>query len=160
MIILGIDPGTAETGAGIIELKANSIKRLYHGCIKTKVTDTKPFRLKQIHDQVQNLIKEFKVNVLAIETLFFNTNAKSASAVGQAMGAVLVAAGNRKIPVYQYSPLQIKKSLTGYGRAKKRKLQSAVRKYLHIRKIPRPTHAADALAVAICHAIKTGFHTA
>lgn len=153
MIILGIDPGTAETGVGIIEIKQGLTKRLHHTCIKTKPSVAKPLRLKQIHDQVEELIKEFKVNILAMEALFFNTNAKSASAVSQAMGAIMVAAGSKNIPVYQYSPLQVKKRLTGYGRAEKKKLQSAVRKYLRIRKIPRPTHAADALAVAICHGL-------
>lgn len=152
MIILGIDPGTAETGAGIIEMKSKSIRRLHHCCIKTQATVAKPLRLKEIHDQVKKLIEDFKVEVLAIESLFFNTNAKSASAVGQAIGAVMVAAGGKNIPVYQYSPLQIKKYLTGYGRAEKRALQSAVRKYLRVKKLPRPVHAADALAVAICHA--------
>lgn len=151
MIILGIDPGTAEMGAGVIEKKGKLIKRLHHCCIKTKTTFSKPARLKQIHDQVKKIIDDFRVDVLAMESLFFNTNAKSASAVGQAMGAVMVAAGGKNIPVYQYSPLQIKKYLTGYGRAEKRALQSAVRKYLRVKKLPRPVHAADALAVAICH---------
>lgn len=153
MIILGIDPGTAETGAGIIEVKRKKITRLHHCCIKTKTSFEKPIRLKQIYDQVEALIKEFKAEVLVMESLFFNTNAKSASAVSQAMGAIMVAAGANKIPVFQYSPLQIKKKLTGYGRSEKKVLQSAVRKHLKIRKIPRPTHAADALAVAICHAL-------
>lgn len=153
MIILGIDPGTAEMGAGVIEANGNAVKRIYHCCIKTKTTFSKPVRLKQIHDQVKELIEKYKVEAIAMESLFFNTNAKSASAVGQAMGAVMVAAGGRDIPVRQYSPLQIKKYLTGYGRAKKRVLQSEVRKRLKVRKLPRPVHAADALAVAICHAL-------
>lgn len=151
MIIIGIDPGIAETGFGIIETNRKVIKFLHKGCIKTKVTQEKPHRLNCIHQEVFDVVREFKAEVLAIEKLFFNTNAKSASAVGQAMGVVMLVAAQAKIPVFEYSPLSIKKQLTGYGRAKKPELQSAVRKALRVRKIPRPQHAADALAVAICH---------
>ncbi len=151
MIILGIDPGTAETGLGVIEVVDGKIKLLHHACIKTKIADTKPARLEFIFEEVGKTVDQFGAEILAIEQLFFNTNAKSSSAVGQAMGAVMLAAAKRKIPVVEYSPLAIKKNLTGYGWAKKPQLQAAVRKILKIRKIPRPQHAADALAVAICH---------
>ena len=151
MIILGIDPGTAETGVGIIETKTGKIALVYHACIKTKVSDPKPVRLELIYKEIFKQASEFKAEILAIEKLFFNTNAKSASAVGQAMGAAMLAAAKARIPVFEYSPLAVKKHLTGYGWAKKPQLQSAVRKILKIRKIPRPQHAADALAVAICH---------
>jgi crossover junction endodeoxyribonuclease RuvC len=151
MIIIGIDPGTAETGLGIIKANGQGITLVHHCCIKTKVSVSKPLRLEQIFKQVLEKINQFKAESLAIEKLFFNTNAKSASAVGQAMGAVMLAAAKARIEVFEYSPLAIKKNLTGYGWAKKPELQKAVRKVLKIREIPRPQHAADALAAAICH---------
>ncbi len=156
MIILGIDPGLAETGVGIIEKTKNSkngARLIEHSCIKTKNNIDKEKRLKFIHDEVVDFIKKFKAEVLAIEGLFFFRNAKSVSSVGQSIGAVMVAAADCGIKVIEYSPLKIKKNLTNYGRAQKKDLQSAVRKHLGIKKIPRPTHAADALAVAICHAM-------
>lgn len=151
MIIIGIDPGTAETGLGIIDAGGENIKLVHLECIKTKVEDPRPVRLEQIYKEIINKITQFEAEVLAIEQLFFNTNAKSASAVGQAIGAAMLAAAKTKIPVFEYSPLAVKKNLTGYGRATKRDLQSTVRKHLRIRRLPRPQHAADALAVAICH---------
>jgi len=158
MIILGIDPGLAETGVGIIEKTKNSkngSKFIYLYCLKTKNSLDKEKRLKIIHDEVVGLIKKFKAEVMAIEGLFFFRNAKSVSSVGQSIGAIMVAAADCGIKVIEYSPLKIKKNLTNYGRAEKKDLQSAVRKHLGIRKIPRPTHAADALAVAICHAMNS-----
>lgn len=157
MIILGVDPGLAETGIGIIEKTKNSkngFKFIYLNCIKTDVNQPKAQRLCLIHNEIISLIDKFKIEVLAIEGLFFFRNAKSVSAVGQAIGAIMTAGARRNLKVIEYMPLQIKKYLTGYGRAEKKQLQSAVRKYLGVRKIPRPTHAADALAVAICHAIR------
>jgi len=158
MIILGIDPGLAETGVGIIEKTKNSkngSKFIYLYCLKTKNSLDKEKRLKIIHDEVVGLIKKFKAEVMAIEGLFFFRNAKSVSSVGQSIGAIMVAAADCGIKVIEYSPLKIKKNLTNYGRAEKKDLQSAVRKHLGIRKIPRPTHTADALAVAICHAMNS-----
>jgi crossover junction endodeoxyribonuclease RuvC len=154
MIIIGIDPGTAETGVGIIKKNSRQVIRIHHCCVKTSSKDEKSFRLYKIYNEISSLIKKYKAEALALESLFFNTNAKSASAVGQAIGAVLVAAGSHNIPVHQFSPLQIKKILTGYGRAEKKTLQNSVKKHLKIKEIPRPTHAADALAAAICLAFK------
>lgn len=151
MIILGIDPGTAITGFGIVNCKKNLVKLVAHGSIKTSIKQKSPQRLLGIHQEILNLIKTHKPDVLAIESLFFNTNAKSASAVGQAIGVVKLAAAKTKIEVFDYPPLRIKMVLAGNGRAKKPQIQSCVRKYLALRKLPRPTHAADALAVAICH---------
>lgn len=151
MIILGIDPGTAQTGYGIIDCSKEGLKKIDHGTIKTSVNDHPPQRLKSIHLQITKVLQEHKPKVMVIESLFFNVNAKSASAVGQAIGVVKLAAAQKKIQVLEYSPLRIKKELTGKGRADKKEIQSEVRKRLRLRKIPRPTHAADALAVAICH---------
>jgi len=151
MIILGVDPGTAMTGFGVIRCSKKEIKRLDHGKIQTSNHCNSADRLNSIHQEILAIIKEHKPKILAIESLFFNTNAKSASAVGQAIGVIKLAAAKKKLKVFEYPPLKIKMRLVGKGRAEKKQVQSEVRKILHLRKIPRPTHAADALAAAICH---------
>lgn len=151
MIILGIDPGTAMTGVGVIKCTKKEVKKLYFNSIKTSNNCDSSDRLNSIHQEVLDVFKEYKPQVLAIESLFFNSNAKSASAVGQAIGVIKLAAAKNKVKVFEYPPLKIKMKIVGKGRAEKKEVQSGVRKFLHLRKIPRPTHAADALAVAICH---------
>jgi len=151
MIILGIDPGTATTGYGVINCFPEKTKLIAYGSIKTSKSFPSSKRLDSIYRKISQIIKEHKPQVLAIESLFFNTNAKSALAVGQAMGVIKLAAAKGKTEVVEYPPLKIKMVLTENGRAKKNHIQSSVRKILRLKKIPRPTHAADALAVAICH---------
>ena len=155
MKILGIDPGTADTGYGVIEVKGASCKKVDFGTIKTKASEEMGDRLVHIHKEIQKLAKEFKPNLAVIEDLFFFRNAKSVMAVSQARGVVICALTQKKIKTLSYTPLQIKQTLTGYGRAEKKEIQSAVRKILRMRKLPRPNHAADALAAALCHVIKT-----
>jgi len=150
MIILGIDPGTAITGYGIISCSEKT-KLIAHGSIKTSKALSSSKRLDLIYCRISQIIREYKPQVLAIESLFFNSNAKSALAVGQAMGVIKLAAAKKKIEVVEYPPLKIKMVLTENGRAKKNHIQTSVRKILKLKKVPRPTHAADALAVAICH---------
>lgn len=151
MLILGIDPGTAKTGYGVIKCSRSEIKLIDKGSIKTSNKYSSPKRLDLIYRQILQIIQKHKPQVLAMESLFFNVNAKSASAVGQAMGVIKLAAARKRVKVYEYPPLRIKMILAENGRAKKRQIQSEVRKTLRVRKLPRPTHAADALAVAICH---------
>lgn len=151
MIILGIDPGTAMTGYGLIECTKEKIKLIKHGSIKTLNDHDSSYRLNLIYDEATSIIKKHKPEILAIESLFFSVNVKSASAVGQAIGVIKLAANKGKLKVFEYPPLKIKMKLVGNGRAEKSEVQSKVRKLLKIRKIPRPTHAADALGVAICH---------
>lgn len=153
MIILGIDPGTAETGVGIIKVTVSSkkIKLAHHECFKTTPEFTAEKRLELIYREFLRLIREFRPDVLVMEGLFFNTNAKSATAVGRAMGVVMLAAARNNIPVFEYSPPRIKSVVNGYGRATKKEIQENVRKVLGLKEVPRPVHAADALAVAICH---------
>jgi len=151
MLILGIDPGTAVTGYGIIRYWRGEVKLIEHGSIKTSSHDDPIKRLNLIYQQMMALLRRHQPHVLAIESLFFNVNAKSALAVGQAMGVIKLAAARKKIQVFEYPPLRIKMELTGNGRAKKKQIQSQVRKILKLKKLPRPNHAADALAVAICH---------
>lgn len=122
-----------------------------HGSIKTSNDFDSSERLNMIYRRILEILREHQPQVLAMESLFFFANAKSVSAVGQAMGVVKLAAARKKIKVYEYPPLRVKRVLTGNGRAKKKQIQSKVRKALKLRKLPRPTHAADALAVAICH---------
>lgn len=122
-----------------------------HGSIKTSKNDGSPKRLNLIYRQTLALLREHKPHVMVIESLFFNTNAKSASAVGQAMGVVKLAAARKGIKVVDYPPLKIKMSLTGNGRASKKEIQEKVKRLLRLKETPRPNHAADALAVAICY---------
>jgi crossover junction endodeoxyribonuclease RuvC len=150
MIVIGIDPGTAETGYGIIRYKSK-IELLAFGYIKTNNHFEQPYRLNLIYEEIVGLLKKHKPDVLAIESLFFFNNAKSISAVGQAMGVIKLAAARNKVKVLDYPPLRIKMMLTGKGRAEKKAVQQCVKKILKLKKPPRPTHAADALAVAICH---------
>lgn len=155
MLILGIDPGTAITGFGVIRCWRGEVKLIDHGSIKTSIDFDASKRLDLIYRQTLALLRKHRPHVLAMESLFFNLNAKSASAVGQAIGVIKLAAARKKIKVFEYPPLRIKMVLAGNGRAKKRLIQSKVRKTLKLYRLPRPTHAADALAVAICHWLET-----
>jgi crossover junction endodeoxyribonuclease RuvC len=151
MLILGIDPGTAETGFGVIRYWRGEMTLVDHGSIKTSTDHDSAKRLDLIYRQTLAIFRRHKPQTLAMESLFFNLNVKSASAVGQAMGVIKLAAARNKAKVFEYPPLRIKMVLSGKGRAEKRQIQSVVRKVLKLRRLPRPTHAADALAVAICH---------
>jgi crossover junction endodeoxyribonuclease RuvC len=151
MLILGIDPGTAVTGFGIVRCWQKKIRLIDHGSIRTSKDKTSPQRLDLIYRGTMGLLREHRPKIMAIESLFFNTNAKSATAVGQAMGVVKLAAARKKTKVIDYPPLKIKMSLTTNGRATKKEIQKEVQKILGLKEIPRPNHAADALAVAICH---------
>jgi len=151
MIILGVDPGTAETGIGVIKTSSGSTQLVHHSCFKTTPKDLAEKRLDLIYREFLRLFREFKPAAAALEGLFFNTNAKSASAVGRAMGVTMLAAARSRVPVFEYSPIKIKSMVDGYGRAKKKDIQARVKKALKLKEIPRPVHAADALAVAICH---------
>lgn len=152
MIILGIDPGTAETGLGIIKTQTSVHKLIHHACITTQINFSAEKRLQQIFNLVTQAITTHQPDILTMESLFFTTNAKSVIAVGQAMGVVMLAAATANIPVVKYSPPQVKRAITGNGRASKGELQQAVKKLLKLKEVPRPQHAADALAVALCHA--------
>lgn len=153
MIILGIDPGLAETGWGIIKETTDGWKVSDYGSIKTKSQTPISERLSEIHQEITSLIEKYKPGVAAIEELFFGANAKTAIKVGEARGAMLLACGEKRVPVSEYTPLQIKIALTGYGRAEKSQVQKMVKRFLNLKKIPKPNHAADALACAYCHAV-------
>ena len=151
MIILGIDPGTAAMGYGIIETKKEKHKALGYGCIKTTPKTPFPQRLKIIYQELGRIIQEYSPDIIAMEQLFFARNARTAISVGQAQGMVFLAAADADLEVLRYPPLQIKMVLTGKGRAEKSKVQKKIKRLLRLQKIPRPVDASDALAVALCH---------
>ena len=152
MKILGIDPGYAIVGFGIVEYKGNKFTPIEYGAITTDNEMPFPERLKYIYDRTTDIINMHKPEFLSIEELFFNTNVKTAIAVGHARGVLLLAAQNLRVPIYEYTPLQIKQAVTGYGRADKNQVQQMVKTLLSLHKVPKPDDTADALAVAVCHA--------
>ena len=152
MIIIGIDPGYAIVGVGVVEYTGNKFRTIDYGAITTPAEMSTTERLHKIFQEMTICIEKYKPDAVAIEELFFNSNQKTAIKVAQARGALLVAATNCGVPVYEYTPLQVKQSVTGYGRADKRQIQQMVKMMLGLSKIPKPDDAADALAIAICHA--------
>lgn len=151
MIILGIDPGIAIVGYGIIEVRGNNYKAIDYGCITTDSKLLFPDRLKIVYDELINIINKYKPDDYAVEELFFNKNVKTAIKVGQARGVEILAAVNLGLPVFEYTPLQIKQAVVGYGRAEKHQVQEMVKLLLNLQEIPKPDDAADALAIALCH---------
>ncbi len=152
MIILGIDPGTATTGYGVIENQNGKIMAIAHGCILTKAGQDLDERLDIIFNDLTKIIKKFKPEMVAVEELFFASNAKTAISVGHARGVILLACKKTKVPVYEYTPLQVKQAICGYGRGDKQQIQKMVKALLNLKEIPKPDDAADGLAIAICHA--------
>ncbi len=150
MIIMGIDPGTAITGYGLIKKTSDKLKLIEYGCIRTEPDLSTAERLHKLDQELAKLIKKHKPNKMAVEDIFFFKNLKTAVKVSQARGVILSRAAQMKIPVAEYTPLQIKQAVTSYGRAEKRQVQKMVKLLLNLDKIPKPDDAADALAAAIC----------
>lgn len=150
--ILGLDPGTAVTGWGVIEHAAGKSRMLGHGTISTSAREVHHERLRQIHLGVLEVIKEFQPQAAAIEELFGGVNLKTALTVGQARGVIVLACAQQGVTPADYTPLRIKQAVVGYGQADKMQVQQMVRALLALSQVPKPDHAADALAVAICHA--------
>ncbi|HEY7024949.1 MAG TPA: crossover junction endodeoxyribonuclease RuvC [Candidatus Limnocylindrales bacterium] len=150
MIVLGIDPGTARTGYGLVERDGSTLRLVDYGCLETLPTQELPRRLLEIHRAVTELILTHKPAQLGVERLFFNRNVQTAFAVGQARGVVLLAAAEHGLPVFEYGPHEVKVAVTGYGRADKNQVQRMVQMVLGMSTLPKPDDAADALAVAIC----------
>lgn len=149
--ILGLDPGTATTGWGIIEENKKNPKLVAFGCIETSKHKDTFTRLREIAEDLNYLIAEYQPDEVAIEDLFFFKNLKTAIKVAQARGVLLLTIAQKNLQGYEYTPLQVKQALTGYGRAEKHQVQMMVKNVLKLDKIPKPDDAADALAVAICH---------
>ena len=152
MIILGIDPGIADTGFGIIKYEKSKFQAINYGAIKTSKQDNLSARLNLLYKDISKLIKKYKPDRAAIEQIFFAKNAKTAITVAHARGIALLASEQAKCETQEFTPLQIKQALTGYGKADKNQIQQMVKTILNLKQIPKPDHAADALAIAICSA--------
>lgn len=153
MKVLGIDPGTAACGYGVVHESGGRIRELAHGWWQTPARERPELRLKTIFDGVQALIAEHAPDAVALEESFVGADARTALSVGQARGAVLVAAATAGIECTEYAPARVKQAVCGYGRAEKEQVQRMVKAILALDAPPTPNHAADALAVAICHAL-------
>jgi len=151
--VLGIDPGTAACGYGIVHESGGRLRALRHGWWQTSAAARPEARLKTIFDGVRELIREFEPDAVVLEESFVGVDARTALSVGQARGAVLVAAADAGIACAEYAPARVKQTVCGYGRAEKAQVQRMVQAILGLQAAPAPTHAADALAVAICHAL-------
>jgi len=152
LVILGIDPGVATVGFGIISDSGGKQKPQRYGVITTPAGMRLALRLSQINSDVSELITTFKPDAIAVEELFFNTNLKTAIAVAHGRAAVILAGEKHGIPMYEYTPLQVKKAVVGYGHATKKQVMDMVQRLLLMDQAPKPDDAADALAIAICHA--------
>lgn len=152
MRILGIDPGFAIVGVGVLDYEGNKFSTVDYGAITTDAGEEMFDRLKKIYDELTEIIKRVKPDAMAIEELFFNSNQKTAINVAQARGVLVLAAKNHNIPVFEYTPLQVKQAVVGYGRADKKQVQQMTKAILNLEAVPKPDDTADALAIAICHA--------
>lgn len=155
MLILGIDPGIGRTGWGIIESNNNKFKAIAYDCIETPANSEIQTRLLTIFEHIDKKIKEYNPEIIAVEELFFNTNAKTALVVGHARGVILLAGAMHNLPITKYTPLQVKIALTGYGRAEKSQIGQMVKTILGLSSIPKPDDVTDSLAVALTHAFSS-----
>ena len=152
MLILGVDPGIGRTGWGVVEIQKGKVKAQGYGCVETLANSELVGRLLTLYRTLEEIIDEYKPDALAVEELFFNTNAKTALIVGHARGVIILVGGTKELPVASYTPLQVKMALTGYGRADKTQIGQMVKTILSLQTIPKPDDTADALAIALTHA--------
>lgn len=157
MIILGIDPGYAIVGYGIIEFKNAKYTPIHHGAIFTSANDEFTNRLEIIFNELSDIINTYKPDEVSIEKLYFQNNHKTAIDVAQARGVTLLAIKKFKLPIYEYTPLQVKTAVTGYGKAQKTQVMMMTQRLLKLKQMPKPDDTADALAIAICHANSLGY---
>ena len=157
MKILGIDPGIAIMGYGVVEFDGNKVKVIENGVVTTSSKSDTPERLSILYNNLNEIITEHRPDEFAIEELFFNQNVKTAITVGHARGVQILCAEENHLPIFEYTPLQIKQAITGYGRASKMQMQKTVTTLLNLKEIPKPDDAADALSVALCHALSQRF---
>lgn len=153
MIVLGIDPGTARLGYGLLRKTGPKIEHLAHGCFETPKGMPQAERLASLHASLNRLIADRQPALVGVEKLFFQKNVKTAMVVSEARGIILLAAQSAGLPISEYTPMQVKVAVSGYGAAGKRQVQEMVRRLLSLKDIPRPDDAADALAVAYCAAV-------
>lgn len=151
MTVLGVDPGIGRCGWGFVESKSSKSTAKVYGCIETRPGKKVEDRLVEIGEEIESLIKDNKPDVIAVEEIFFGTNSKTAMVVGQARGVILYVGAKNKIPIFSYTPLQVKMALTGYGRADKNQVAQMTKVILKLEKIPKIDDTSDALAVALTH---------
>ena len=152
MRILGIDPGYGITGFGIVEAQRNNFRLLQYGAITTPPGTDFPLRLQMIYNDMTELLQVAKPDCVAIEELFFGQNVTTGIGVAQSRGVILLAIQQAGLPIYQYKPAQVKQAVVGYGNATKRQVQDMTKRLLHLQSVPKPDDAADAIAIALCHA--------
>jgi len=158
-VILGIDPGLAFTGYGIIRCSGSRFRCIAHGTVRTSPRDGMGERLVQIHQGIMDIITTYEPEEAGIETVYFSKNSKSAIPVAQARGVVLYALASRGVPFAEYTPLELKQAVVGNGRAEKAQVQQVLKMIFNLAELPRPDHASDALAAAFCHANFSGFRS-
>lgn len=158
MLILGVDPGYAIVGYGLINYRAPVMRTVEYGAVVTKAGIPFEQRLGTIYDRLTGIMEERKPDVLSIEKLYYTTNAKTVIGVAEARGVILLAARNAGIPIFEYTPLQVKQAVTGYGKAEKAQVMAMTTRLLRLTSVPSPDDTADALAIAICHAQNSGHH--
>ncbi|HUC91326.1 MAG TPA: crossover junction endodeoxyribonuclease RuvC [Paenibacillus sp.] len=152
MRVLGIDPGIAIVGFGFIDKIGSRLVPVQYGSVETEAGTPHPTRLLQVYESVGALMDKYKPDAVAVEKLFFNRNVTTAFTVGEARGVVVLAAVQRGLSVAEYTPMQVKQAIVGYGKAEKRQVQEMTRMFLNLSAVPKPDDVADALAIAICHA--------
>lgn len=156
MVILGIDPGYAIVGWGVLEYAGNKFEVVDFGAVLTQAKTPFPLRLQQIYTELRLILQKYKPEAVSMEKLFYNNNAKTVIDVAQARGVITLAVQQAGVPLYEYTPLQLKQSVVGYGRAEKKQVQEMTRIILGLDKVPKPDDTADALAIAICHGHSSG----
>ena len=152
MIVLGIDPGYAIVGWGVLEYKNNSFRAIDYGSIQTKAGVPTHIRLQTIYRELCAIIRKYRPDAMAVEELFFNTNQKTGIIVAEARGVILLSSVENGVELFEYTPLQVKQAVVGYGRAEKKQVMEMTRQLLKLKSVPKPDDTADALAIAICHA--------
>lgn len=150
MIVIGIDPGLATVGFGVLR-KEEKLTPLSYGCIRTSAEKQTPERLLEIYEEINALFEKYAPSAVAVERLFFNKNVTNAMSVSEARGVIFLAAQQKRIPVFEYTPLQVKQAITGSGRADKKQMQEMIKRLLNLKEIPKPDDAADGLSIALCH---------
>lgn len=152
MVILGVDPGLAIVGWGVVQYAANRFAPMAYGSVQTKAGIPVEDRLSQIYDRLSEIIEKYKPDAIAVEELFWNTNVTTGIAVAEARGVILLCAKKHGVPIYEYTPMQVKQAVVGYGKAEKKQVISMVTLMLGLKEPPKPDDTADAIAIAICHA--------
>ncbi|MCI9273559.1 MAG: crossover junction endodeoxyribonuclease RuvC [Clostridiales bacterium] len=156
MIILGIDPGYAIVGYGAIRFERGRFSPVGYGAVTTAAEERFNRRLEKIYDSMEQMLKQCRPDAMSVEKLYFQNNQKTAIGVAEARGVILLAAQKAGVPVYEYTPLQVKTAVTGYGQARKPQVMEMTRRLLKLSEVPKPDDTADALAIAICHAHAAG----